>query len=45
MPVALNYLDLSSNDIVYQEQTFVKLAEALKSSNLMDLNLSSNIMG
>ncbi len=45
VPVAINLLDLSCNDIVYQESTFVKLSEALKSSNLMDLNLSSNNLG
>ena len=45
VPVTVNFLDLSCNDIEYQESTFAKLSEALNSSNLMDLNLSFNNLG
>ena len=41
----LEVLDISYNDIVFQEATFQKLKDAIKNSNLKELNLTGNQLG
>jgi Leucine Rich repeat len=41
----LEVLDLSFNDIVYQEETFQNLREAIRNSSLRELNLTGNQFG
>lgn len=43
--IPINSLDLSFNDIVFSEPTFLKIKDALKCSQLLELNLSGNKIG
>lgn len=44
-PPVLQFLDLSFNDIVYEEKTFAKLRAGIKNSSLQEFNLTGNEFG
>jgi Ran GTPase-activating protein (RanGAP) involved in mRNA processing and transport len=43
--IMVNSLDLSFNDIQFNEHTFAKIKDALRCSKVIDLNLSGNKIG